>query len=239
MNIFFLPFAGGSRYSYRALEEMAPVTMRIIPLEYPGRGGRPEESLLRDTESLVNDLYRQMRPVIRDDPHYALYGHSMGGLMGYLLARKLSEMEACIPVHLFVSGTAGPAAISRRAEKRHLLADPEFIEEIGRLKGCPPKMLQNEELLSYFLPILRADFTATENYVHRAQTRLDIPISVFTGNEEDLSTEEIRTWQLETKRSVKFHSLPGDHFFILKNPEGIIRILAKTLALDIKSLRYE
>jgi surfactin synthase thioesterase subunit len=231
LNVFFLPFAGGSRYSYRAIEERAPGTIRVIPLEYPGRGARVGEPLLTDTENLVNDLYRQVYPIIASDPNYALFGHSMGGLMGYLLARKLISTLQLPAVSLIVSGTAGPAVVSGETQKRHLLADPEFAEEISQLNGCPPEILENKELLSYFMPILRADFTATESYVYREEGRLDIPITVITGRDELLETGEVRSWQLETKRPVAFHYLPGDHFFILKEPDAVIRIIAQTLSL--------
>ncbi len=40
LNVFFLPFAGGNKYSYRDFKEKAPSFINIISLEYPGRGAK-------------------------------------------------------------------------------------------------------------------------------------------------------------------------------------------------------
>src|SRR5688500_17851913 len=113
ITLFCLPYAGGSKYAYRAFETVAPAFLKIQTLEYPGRGNRRSERLEPDRPRLVDGLYEQICTKA-DGNAYGLYGHSMGGLVAYLLARKLVARRHSPPAHLFITGTTGPSAPSRR-----------------------------------------------------------------------------------------------------------------------------
>ncbi len=233
VNIFCLPFAGGNKYSYREFKNRAPLFLNFISLEYPGRGGRIKEPLLSNTGALANDLYKEIENKV-DDNDYIIYGHSLGGLMTYLLTRKLIENGHRPPLHLFVTGTTGPSSLSRIEKKRHLLPKAEFIQELKDLKGMPDEILQSDELLEYCEPILRSDFMASEKYVHEECAPLDIPITVITGNEEDMENSDIALWQKETTLPVDFKKFPGNHFFIYQNVQPIIQIISNKITLTTK-----
>ena len=228
INLFCIPFAGGSKYSYRELEELAPAFLKFIPLEYPGRGARAKESLISDLDILTEDLYQQVKHSL-DRSSYAIYGHSMGGLLGFLLTRKIIANCHLPPLHLFITGTKGPSALEKETKNRHLLEKSEFIEEIKKLDGLPEEMLANDELLDYFEPILRADFKATETYKYEEDHPLNIPITVITGTEEDATPEEVALWQKETICSVDIKRMKGTHFFIFRSPGTIISIMSNKI----------
>ena len=233
INVFCLPFAGGNRYSYREYKKKAPSFINFISLEYPGRGARIKEPLISDTDILVNDLYKDIITMIGDGD-YAIYGHSLGGLITYLLTRKLMENYHKLPIHLFISGTTGPSAISRGEKKRHLLPKQEFIQELKDLNGMPEEILENDELLEYYEPILRSDFRASENYVYKNCEPINIPITVITGNEEAMEIADIELWQKETTHVVDFKRFPGNHFFIYDHIDAIIQIISNKLILTKK-----
>ncbi len=239
INLYCLPFAGGNKYSYREFVEKAPSFLNIITLEYPGRGAMIKEPFNSDINALANNLYKQISNEI-GGINYGLYGHSLGGLMSYLLTLKISQHNRQAPSHLFITGTTGPSAPSRQEEKkRYLMNKEEFIQEIKELDGMPEEILQNEELLYYFEPILRADFKLSENYIHQYHAPLNIPITVITGTEEDMEPEDIQSWQKETTYKVDFKKLPGKHFFIFKHTQTIIDIISKKLFLQTKAYQYE
>lgn len=237
INLFCLPFAGGNKYSYRQYKSKAPSHLNLIPLEYPGRGARMKEALVSNIEDLVDDLYNQISDIV-DKNNYAVYGHSMGGLLAYLLTVKLYENKRKPPLHLFITGTSGPSAPSRLASKRHLLPKNEFIEEIRELDGMPDDILQNEELLDYLEPILRADFRISENYLHESRDRLNLPLTVITGTEEDMEMEDILLWQKETTCVADFRQFPGNHFFIFQHSDEIIEIISNKLSINSKTPIY-
>lgn len=235
VNLFCLPFAGGSRYSYRDYQQKAPSFLNLLPLEYPGRGSRMGEELLTDMEVLIEDLYQQVKPHLDERP-YAIYGHSLGGLITHLLTRKILSEGHPAPLHIFVTGTTGPSAPSRKEKKRHLLPKKEFIEEIRRLDGSPEEILQNEDLLEYIEPILRADFHLNETYAYENKGPLDLPFTVITGTEEDMTMEDIKLWQLESSRPIDFRRMKGKHFFIFEHAREIMDIIARKIIVQTEQI---
>lgn len=223
-----LPFAGGSRYSYRNYEGCTPAFLELHPLEYPGRGRRVQERLLTDMDAIIVDLYRQVKDGIFDGS-YALYGHSMGGLAAILLARLIFSEGRRPPVHLFITGAGAPSSSKARKKMRHLLGKAEFIDEIRALDGCPAEVLENPSLLEFIEPILRADFCATENYSHRRRERMEVPMTIITGTMEELDEEDILGWQEESSLPVDFYRMPGNHFFIYDHSARIMEIIGHSL----------
>ncbi|MGZ5135291.1 MAG: thioesterase II family protein [Flavitalea sp.] len=234
INLFCLPFAGGNKYSYQKYMDKAPAFLNIIPLEYPGRGARIKEALISDADLLVNDLFEKIKRTI-NQAEYAIYGHSMGGLIAFLLARKLMENNYKPPLHLFITGTCGPSSPLRSAKNRHLLPGDEFIQELKDLDGIPHEILQNEELLGFIEPILRADFKTCETFRYREESPLNIPFTVITGTEEDMQIEDIHLWQKESSSEVDFRQVPGKHFFIFNYPRVIVDIISKKLSVYTKA----
>ena len=227
INLFCLTFAGGNKYSYRFLSEKAPSFLNLITLEYPGRGARMREELISDINLLVDDLYYQIKDKLVES--YAFYGHSMGGLFAYLLTLKILQRGQEPPRHLFITGTTGPSAASRLKNPRHLLDQTQFVNTVRELGGMPGEILDNEELLAYLEPILRNDFKTIESYKHVANEPLNIPFTVITGTGEDMEMDDIILWQNESKLKVDFQQLPGKHFFILEQPDQILKVMTRKL----------
>lgn len=237
INLFCLPFAGGSKYSYRPYEERTPNFLNLIPLDYPGRGGRMREPLANHINDLIDDLYTHISESISAGD-YAIYGHSMGGLVCCLLARKIAMEGKRLPLHIFITGASGPSA-PKEDKRRYALNKAEFIEELKRLNGCPDEILNDPELLDHFEPIIRADFKISETYDYTAAAPLNIPFTVITGSEEDMTRDEIRCWQKESSTAVDFKVMPGNHFFIFRYPATVMEVLSKKLVSYLKSPNYE
>jgi surfactin synthase thioesterase subunit len=228
INLFCLPYAGGDKYSYRKFEEVSPEFLRIMTLEYPGRGSRLDEPAITDMYSLCDCLYRRIKD-IAESGEYAIYGHSMGAVIACLLARKLISLNHPQPLHVFVSGTGGPSDCSRNEKKRHLMGKRELIRELVELDGISKEISESEDFWNYFEPIVRADFAAIENYVYKEELPLAVPFTVITGLEEGMTSEEIQLWQKETTYAVDFRTMPGKHFFIFKSFRQIVEIISKKL----------
>ena len=235
INLFCFPFAGGNKYSYRELEKSANRFFDMITLEYPGRGSRITENLITDIDVLVDDLFQQIINLI-DVKSYAFYGHSMGGLIAYLLVRKIVDHGYSLPIHVFVSGASSPSSSSRKRSEIHLLDKKEFVNEIKSYNGCPNEILENEDLLDFIEPILRADFSASERFLYKEHEPLDVPFTVITGTDEDMEVDDIFGWEKETNKSINFKRLPGDHFFIFKHTYKIVEIISYEI---LKNKEYE
>lgn len=229
VNVFFLPFAGGNKYSYRPFMEAAPEGIQVLPLELPGRGSRFREPLLLDMHHVTDDFYAQITPWLHEP--YALYGHSMGTLAAYLLIQRILAEGHNPPLHLFVSGGAPPALL-RIDDKRYLLPREAFFAKIRTYGGCPDEILRDEEMMKFFEPILRADFQALETYQHQPTLPLSVPITVLLGTDEKTTPSQGLAWGDETVSGVDVHQYPGNHFFIFPHAEEIIQLVASKVTFN-------
>jgi surfactin synthase thioesterase subunit len=203
-----------------------PPGIRIIPLEYPGKGNRQNEPPLDNMNAIVKDLlprikWRLTRP-------YAFYGHSMGAITSYLLIKRILEEDLPPPEHLFVSGAAGPSVPHRHPDVSHLPKE-EFFQSIKQMGGSPVEMFEDKLLLDFLEPVLRPDFHAIEHYEYEKTDPFDIPISVFIGKEEDILIQEAMKWNEETTNTADIHFLDGNHFFIFEKGPQMMKTIYSNL----------
>jgi surfactin synthase thioesterase subunit len=224
--VYCLPFAGGNQYSYHSLENCNSDLVNLVPLELPGRGNRVREAPLRDVHNMAADLFDQIHQEL--PPQYAIYGHSMGSLVGYLLARKIIQMGLQAPQHLFFSGPHEPAR-PLVIPPRHLLSQKDFVQQLIDLGGSPEEVLKDPDLLSFYEPLLRADFEATDTYVYEAGEPLQVPMTIMVGKDEGITMEQAVTWRDETTAAVDIMYFPGNHFFIFHHAQEIVRTMEQAL----------
>lgn len=232
MNLFCFPFAGGSSYSYHCFLPFLPKHIKLIPLELPGRGARINEALQTDIHNIVVDLYAQVRNQL--SAPYAFYGHSMGTLLAYLLAKKIIAEKCRLPTGLFMSGSGGPS-VRDKIPPRHLLPGEQFLDELRKIGGSPDEVLNNKELMHFYEPILRADFATLSQYSYAETTPFDIPLIVMTGLEENISREDVIAWQKETCKPIIWHRFTGKHFFIFDHPYEIMQLIGSYLVAPMKA----
>lgn len=222
IDLLFLPFAGGSRYSYAPLEKHFSADFNFIPLEYPGRGMRMNERLLFDLDSIALDLFDKIRADMSG--RYAIYGHSMGAIVGFLLLRLIAENNIPLPICIFVSGRACPLAPNH--EKTYLLSREEFWNKIVEYGGCSVEVLKDESLKQLFEPILRADVCAVEEYTYVSKREpYDTPLIAMIGTRERVKREDALLWKHMTKSKFTLYEFEGDHFFPFSHSEKIARLI--------------
>lgn len=227
LTLFCLPYAGGSAAVYRCWDQLLPPGIVIHPVELPGRGSRFGEPVIDQLEPLVDVLLKTFEA--QADRPFAIFGHSMGALLGFELARALRLRHRRPPTHLFVSGCRAPQ-IGRRKQPRHRLSDSELIDELHRLNGTPAELLANDELIELLLPILRADIEICDTYLYREQPPLACPIVAFGGTQDEQVPEhDIAGWRSQTLAAFEMRMLPGDHFFLNGSRPLLLRAIVHHL----------
>ncbi|MBF0100088.1 MAG: thioesterase [Desulfobacterales bacterium] len=230
INVFFLPFAGGSYYAYRKFEHYLSDFLQIVTLDYPGRGKRLKDPLLRNLNDLADDVYEQIKDKL--NVPYALYGHSMGAFLAFLVTQKISKKKLNPPLHLFVTGRQGPT-IDSKEKDAYLLPKQEFTQRLMEYGGIPKEILAEKELFDFFEPIIRADFQAigTFSYQHDNSASLNVPITAIIGLNDTTTYEEALKWQEVTTEKTIIKQLPGGHFFIFDHTPEICSIISRTLSM--------
>lgn len=216
-RLFCFPYAGGSAEVYRSWRRWFPKQVDLCLVHLPGRGRRMNEQAFTRTIPLVNAIADRIGP--ETDVPYALYGHSMGALIGFELTRELFRRRCAGPQHLFVSGHRAPQW-PRTDPTTFNLPHDEFIAKLGKLNGTPREVLDNPELMELFIGLLRADFEMVETYEYHPTEPLSCPITVYGGlHDKEVPVESCRAWQEQTSASCNVKMVNGDHFFI-RNPRS-------------------
>jgi medium-chain acyl-[acyl-carrier-protein] hydrolase len=201
--------------------------VELYCLQLPGRGSRWGEAPYARLIPLVQAVASALLPFL--DKPFAFFGHSMGSMIGYELARELRKRGAVSPAHFFVSG--GPAPhVREKKPPVHGLPDLEFVQHLRKLNGTPPHLLQDEELLDLMLPVLRADFAICETYAYTPEPPLECPISVFGGiRDGEISKDDLESWREHTSGNFFLQMFDGDHFFIQSARAHVLQELSKKL----------
>ena len=212
IRLFCFAYAGAGGAFYRPWAIGMPADVEVSAVVLPGRESRLREPLLRSMTELVDALVPALTPYL--DRPFAFFGHSMGALVAFELARALQERHARSVSRLLVSGRRAPH-LPDPEPPMHQLPDDTFVAEIDRrYGGVPAELKQDRELLELLLPGLRADITVLETHRFAPGARLDCPINVF-GGDADLRAprHQLEAWQQHTRWPVTLRQFPGGHFY--------------------------
>lgn len=220
-QLFGLHFSGGNVYSLQNLFAGLKDTMNVELLELPGRGKRFNEELLDNRDAAVADLLSQIQSRRTGAP-YVLYGHSMGAELGFIICHEM-ELRNDPPLCFIPTGNAGPNVHKR--EKIAELDREAFFAKLKEMGGMTNEILENEELLDYFEPILRADFKLLEDAEEvLIDYKINTPVMAVMGDEEKY-VSEIRNWKAYTEGSFDHKVVSGDHFFIYKYGDMLLQLV--------------
>lgn len=211
VRLFCLPYVGGAASVYQPWRGALGDDVEICAVELPGRGARMREAAFSRVEPLVDALATAVLAEL--DVPYALFGHSMGSLVAFELARELRRRGAGEPCVLFVSGGPAPR-LTRDRTPLHDASTADVIARLQELGGLPDEIRDEPQLLNAFLPTIRADFAVYETYEYRADQPLHCPVVAFTGSEDvEIPHTRLAPWAEETTGRFEYHVLPGGHFF--------------------------
>lgn len=236
LRLFCLPYAGGGASIFRDWPNHLSAQAEICPVQLPGRESRLREAPMTHLHALIESLAYALRPYMDDKP-FALFGHSMGALLCFELARFLGKKYALSPVHFFVSGCRAPHRQNRDLNVSNGLvsdsSDSALIERIRKLNGTSQIILQDDALMKLLLPVFRADFTLCDTYSYVDDDILDCPVSAFGGlQDEGIKEGDLVAWQELTSGKFTIRMLPGDHFFLQSSQT----LLLDAISINLRSI---
>ena len=230
LRLFCFPYAGTGASIFRTWSDSLPADVEVCPVQFPGRGTRLMETPFTQLSPLVQALAQALVPLL--DRPFAFFGHSLGAMVGFELARQLRRQSGVQPVRLFVSADRAPQ-IPHRDRPIHALPEEEFLHELRRLNGIPGKVLEEADLMQIMLPVLRADLAVYETYVYSSEPPLNCPISTFGGLQDHrVSRGDLEAWRDQTSVSFSLRMFPGDHFFWSTTQPRLLQVLSQELRGD-------
>jgi len=223
MQLLCFPCAGAGASMYAPWCHNPPAGLDIRPVELPGRGSRIGEPFAQSLDALAEQLALELCGQVA--PPYALFGHSMGGLVAYALAHALVGMGAVAPVALCISGTAAPGW--RDVHRYRALREPaQLKDELRHLNGMPEELLDNQELMDLVLPVLAADFRLCADWKDAPRRPLACPIHVFGGKSDPCVSESaLAAWEQQTVGHFSLEMFDGDHFYLRRHQRVLLQRL--------------
>jgi surfactin synthase thioesterase subunit len=231
-RLFCFPYAGIGVSAYRSWGAALSPDIEICPVQLPGRESRQNEAPLNRLDDIVDAAATGLRPFM--NVPFALFGHSMGALLAYELARKLKGNPNLR--RLFVSARRAPHLAEPLAPIASL-SSADFVATVQqRYGGIPAPVLACDDLLELLLPRLRADFDALETYVHRPAEPLRCGISVFGGSQDTVSEADLREWGLHTTEGARVRMLDAGHLYLESRRDVLVKAIADDIALDRRAI---
>lgn len=225
--LFCFPHAGGGTTQYRAWRDGLPPDVAIVPVRLPGRESRASEPPFDSMSTLVESLGAVLKPHL--GRRFAFFGHSMGAVVGFELARWLRSKGMPQPEALFASAARAPQFRLNHVPGPEP-SEPDFMAELRRLDGLPKDAIENPELLSAILPALRADAGLYRRYIYEPGEPLDIKIAAMGGTADpNVTKEHLLAWSDQTTREFSLHEFNGGHFYLQNQAKGVASVIAKLL----------
>lgn len=219
-RLFCFPHAGGGT-------KWAPATPYTVAVRLPGREARLAEAPFERMEPLVIALAGAIERYL--DRPFAFFGHSMGAVVAFELARELRRRGAPQPETLIASGARAP-----RYRLGHVAppdpSDAELLADLQRLGGTPPELLADARGVTALLPALRSDTILYRHYTYRPEAPLDCAIRAYGGSEDsNIATEHLEAWGEETSAAFAVRRFPGGHFYLQACREQVRAALMEEL----------
>jgi surfactin synthase thioesterase subunit len=221
VTLYCFAHAGAGVGCFHRWPALAGPGTEIVPLPLPGRESRRREPRITGRDQLLAgflDVFRGRSP---DQGPFALYGHSLGGLVAYTLARVLADKGLPQPEFVALGATPPPdaapalidAADAPAGELLRLLADLGPLPDRGAIE---PGGVWHRAVL----PVLRDDLRLAAALRAAAVGPstggpLEVPLLVLGGADDPaVRSEALAGWRRWSTAPVALRTVAGDHFFV-------------------------
>jgi len=227
-RLFCFPYAGGGASIYQVWGTTLTSEIEVCPVQLPGRENRMKERAITDFAELIEVLIEVLQPSF--NLPFAFFGHSMGALISFGLTRELRRRGYPLPAHLFASAYRAPQLPNQDEPPLHSLPEGVLVQKLLEMNGTKREILDDPELRSFILPILRADFSVCESYGYTEETPLPCPVTAFGGLQDSrVSRQSLMAWREQTSEQFALRMLPGDHFFLQNMRTPLLQIITQKL----------
>lgn len=230
LRLYCFPYSGGNATAFVPWQREIDPAIELCVVQLPGRGSRFGEPPCTSFSALIEHLGDTLRARQAQSPlPFAFFGHSLGSLMAFELARYCRRQAWAMPEHLIVSGCKAPP-LPVKSRLLHELPDHELIEKLRDYNGTPREILDNAEFMRLLLPVIRADFALGADYHYETAAPLAIPLTTFAGQQDrHASPHDMQEWQRHGCAAYQSHIFRGDHFFINEEKRSVLDRLSTVL----------
>jgi surfactin synthase thioesterase subunit len=209
-KLYIFPHAGGSAEYYVRFANAFTGDIKRIAVQYPGQRGSHDLGSFTSIPDLADRVCQMLSPLDQSHGEVAFFGHSMGALLAFDVARRFEAAGSPIAA-LFVSACAAPGRIGSEYIPE---SDRGLLDAVSEMTGANPEFLQNEQFAAKILPVLRG-LRAIANYECPPDATVSCPIYAFLGDDDEVATyERVAPWSERTTAEFTARVFPGHHFYL-------------------------
>ncbi|MBM7586120.1 surfactin synthase thioesterase subunit [Bacillus pakistanensis] len=226
VRLFCFPWAGGGASFYLTYFKSINPDIEVCPIQLPGRENLYSLPFYNDMDSLCHDLLRDLKKFM-SEKSYAFFGHSMGGIISYMLVKQMLKDGFNIPEHVLISASAPPDQLS---------IDPDGdIEDLLITNETDQEIMENNELLDIYLPILKADLALLKSITEVKPGIVDsIPFTIMGGKSDKLLPyQSLESWKKRVNSLNDITLYDGGHMYIKNNQSHVIHDIETILTPTI------
>lgn len=199
----------------------------VHAVQLPGREGRYAEPPVDRLHSVVVGVADALERASLGPT--AVFGHSLGALLAFELARELRRRRAPNPVALLVSSYRAPHLPDRLPQLRHL-STSALARELVQRYGASTELLHSPELMALMAPVIQADLTLSETYVFAPEPPLACPIRAYRGARDPNVTDgEARGWAHHTCAGFALRVHAGSHHLPRGSESAVLALVRDDL----------
>lgn len=227
-KLLIFPHAGGSAQFYLPFSKAFTTDVKRVAVQYPGKGGTHDLASFTSIPDLAGRVLEMISPLDQSTGRVSFFGHSMGGLLAFEVARRLEAVGNPVAA-LFVSASAAPGRVGFDETTD---SDEGLLRAAAQFTGASPELLENTDFAARILPTLRG-FRAIGDYDCPAEATVSCPIAAYYGEDDEIATaDRVLAWSDRTTSDFTVRAFPGHHFYLndhlpelVSDIEGKIRTL--------------
>jgi surfactin synthase thioesterase subunit/NAD(P)-dependent dehydrogenase (short-subunit alcohol dehydrogenase family)/acyl carrier protein len=224
-RLFCIPYNGGSVASFASWSALLPDDVELWTVQLPGQIDRQDEAPLESLAEWARGAAEAMSHLL--DRPYALYGHSLGGLVGFELARELRR-RGTLPEWLFVAAIHA-AHLPDPFPDRDRLTDHATLDRLGMLRALTP-LLEDERLMQELRPIVRAGADRLKTYRFVPEAPLECAIVALGGSADAIVlAHHLDGWRDHASRFESV-SIAGGHLFHQERPADVVDVISTRMS---------
>ena len=222
-TLYCFPSEGRDANDFQSWKGLLSAEIYMHLVKIPGHDCVQDKPAFRNLSDLVDFLVPQFLSAVKQPMYF--FGHSMGALVAYELARTLYIKHSILISHVIVSGFRAPSLPNNRAELHQL--EPKKLAlheaEVGQV---------NIEKLE----TLYSDLKLVESYQYQRKDPLPIKISVLWGQDDPfIQRKKIGLWQMESSQHVDLYPFEGDHFYLDQQAKVITEIINDIVSEEVSA----
>jgi len=229
LRLFCFHHAGAGVSSFARWQRVFGTSAEVVPLLLPGRGVRARERRITDPDELTAELDSMIGPLL--DRPFALYGHSLGGLVAYSFACALQRADRPLP-ELVAVGAVLPPHLRSPVLSAARLTDAALLQRLVAYGVLPPDAVEEDAETGIWrrrvLPALRDDLKLGEALCVAGGAPLRTRLLAVAGHGDPIAPmPEVAEWCQYAPSGFELRTVPGGHFFVRdrRTPELLAEVV--------------